>query len=204
MNVFYLDNDPQRCAEYHCDKHVVKMIIEYAQLMSTAHRILDGEEYTDLTSNGRRIKRWRMANVNFENGLMKASHVNHPSNIWARASKENYIWLNQMWHHLMIEYTHRYGKHHACEKYRHYLDKTPINIQTSSFTDPTPAMPDECKIAGNSLASYHKYYIDKKITFAKWTKRERPLWFAEGIMQKLVEENEKLGLYNDADLHVYG
>lgn len=203
MNVFYLDSDPQRCAEYHCDKHVVKMIIEYAQLMSTAHRILDGEEYIDLTANGRRIKRWRMANDKFENGLMKASHINHPSNVWVRECKENYVWLNQMWHHLLKEYTHRYGKHHACEKYRHYLDKLPANIATKSFAEPTPAMPDDCKIAGDSLASYRKYYIYKKADFAKWTKRESPLWYRDGILQRMVEENEKLGLYEDADLHVY-
>ena len=54
MNIFYLDRHPKICAEYHCDKHTVKMIIEYAQLMSTAHRVLDGEEYYDKTSNGRK------------------------------------------------------------------------------------------------------------------------------------------------------
>jgi hypothetical protein len=54
----------------------------------------------------------------------------------------------------------------------------PKNISVSKFTEPTPAMPDECKIPGNSLASYHKYYIEKKKHFAKWTKRQVPLWFA--------------------------
>ena len=60
MNIFYLDPDPKTCAEMHVNKHVVKMIIEYAQLMSTAHRILDGQEYIDKTANGRNIKRWRL------------------------------------------------------------------------------------------------------------------------------------------------
>ena len=67
MNIFYLDNDPIKSAELHCDKHVVKMIIEYAQLMSTAHRVLDGELYEDRTANNRRINvgdlviaTWRM------------------------------------------------------------------------------------------------------------------------------------------------
>ena len=59
MNIFYLDNDPVKCAEMHCDKHIVKMIIEYAQLMSTAHRMLDGKHYID-DSSGRRIQRWRL------------------------------------------------------------------------------------------------------------------------------------------------
>ena len=105
MNIFYLDRKPQPCAEMHLDKHVVKMIIEYAQLMSTAHRVLDGEEYYDKTANGRKIKRWRMDDVDYENGLMKASHVNHPSGVWVRASEENYKWLDQMWLHLLDEYT---------------------------------------------------------------------------------------------------
>lgn len=202
MNIFYLDANPKACAEMHCDKHVVKMIIEYAQLMSTAHRILDGEEYIDKTANGRKIKRWRMKDEKFESGLMKASHINHPSNIWVRASKSNYIWLLKMWLHLLAEYTHRYGKRHACEKYIDVLYTPPNNIRDSLFTEPTPAMPDECKIANDSIASYHKYYIDKKVSFAKWTKRNRPQWFVEGILQAMVDENERLGLYEDAYIHI--
>lgn len=186
----------------HCDKHVVKMIIEYAQLMSTSHRILDGEEYIDKTSNGRRIKRWRMQDEKYENGLMKASHINHPSNIWVRASRQNYTWLLKMWLHLLAEYTHRYGKQHACEKYIDFLYVTPNNIPDLPFTNPTPAMPEECKITNNSLASYHKYYVEKKVTFAKWTKRDRPKWFVEGILQKMVDINQELGLYEDANIHI--
>jgi hypothetical protein len=202
MNIFYLDSNPKTCAEMHCDKHVVKMIIEYAQLMSTAHRILDGEEYIDKTANGRRIKRWRMQDEKYENGLMKASHINHPSNIWVRASKQNYTWLLKMWLHLLAEYTHRYGKQHACEKYIDFLYVTPNNIPDLPFTNPTPAMPEECKITNDSLASYHKYYVEKKVTFAKWTKRDRPKWFVEGILQKMVDINQELGLYEDANIHI--
>jgi hypothetical protein len=181
MNIFYLDKDPQKCAEMHLDKHVVKMIIEYAQLMSTAHRVLDGEEYYDKTANGRKIKRWRMEDPKYELGLMKASHVNHPSGVWVRASKENYMWLNRMWNYLLLEYTHRYGKRHACADRMDVLYSWPENIPDGPFTPPTPAMPDDCKIANNSLASYHKYYIEKKVSFAKWTKREVPAWFQNGI-----------------------
>lgn len=202
MNIFYLDSNPKTCAEMHCDKHVVKMIIEYAQLMSTAHRILDGEEYIDKTANGRKIKRWRMQDEKYENGLMKASHINHPSNVWVRASKQNYIWLLKMWLHLLAEYTHRYGKRHACEKYIDFLYNAPKNIRDIPLTEPTPAMPDECKIANDSVASYHKYYVEKKVAFAKWTKRDRPQWFTEGILQAMVDENERLGLYEDAYIHI--
>jgi hypothetical protein len=190
VNIFYLNPNPKICAEMHCNKHVVKMIIEYAQLMSTAHRVLDGEEYYALSVNGRRIKRWRMTDLKYENGLMKASHVHHPSNVWVRQSRQNYMWLNQMWNYLLLEYTHRYGKRHACADRMEFLYVWPKNIPDVPFTPPTPAMPDECKIANNSLASYHKYYIEKKVRFAKWTNREAPLWYSNAINT------------NNANLHI--
>ena len=66
MNIFYLHNDPKICAEQHVDKHVVKMIVEYAQLLSTAHRMLDGEEYIGKSKTGRNVKRYRMTNPNLD------------------------------------------------------------------------------------------------------------------------------------------
>ena len=72
MNKLNLHEDPEVSAKMHCEKHVVKMIIEYAQLMSTAHRMLDGVEYEDKTKNGRRIRRWKHPNANVENTLYKA------------------------------------------------------------------------------------------------------------------------------------
>jgi hypothetical protein len=189
MNIFYLDPDPKICAQMHLDKHVTKMIIEYAQLMSTAHRVLDGEEYTGLTANGRRIKRWRM-NDDREQQLMKASHINHPSGIWCRENSSNYSWLYKMWSHLLSEYTHRYGKMHACGRLKDVLKNTPKNIVEGNFYAPTPAMPVEVKIelanpiAGRKydvLKSYHNYYILNKAHFAKWTKREVPTWFQQGL-----------------------
>jgi len=178
MNVFYLDSDPLKCAQEHCDKHVVKMIIEYAQLMSTAHRMLDGEMYLDKTANGRSIKRWLHPSPHFEQKFYKASHVNHPSAIWVRQSKANYKWMYDMWFQLCLEYTHRYGKTHATfTKLASALSFTPINIPDGEFFEPPPAMPDDCKIKGDSIASYKKYYIQEKTYFAKWTKRSIPEWF---------------------------
>ena len=52
MNIFFLNTDPKVCAQEHLDKHVVKMIVEYAQLMSTAHRLLDGNQYFDKSKTG--------------------------------------------------------------------------------------------------------------------------------------------------------
>ena len=98
MNIFYLDRDPQIAAQMMCDKHVVKMILESAQMLSTAHRVLDGDEYAD------------------KNGLYKKAHVNHPSSEWVRCSYQQYKWLYDHMVALMEEYTYRYGKHHATER----------------------------------------------------------------------------------------
>jgi len=180
MNIFYLDNDPKTCAEMHISKHVVKMIIEYAQLMSTAHRVLDGEEYIDLTANGRRVKRWLLIDER-EHRLMKASHTNHPSAIWCRANQENYIWLYNMWHQLCNEYTYRYGKVHSCARLDDALCFAPNNIDKGEFYGPTPAMPDDVKVAGDSMTSYHNYYNKHKRGFASWrgriNSRPTPIWY---------------------------
>jgi hypothetical protein len=190
MNIFYLDANPKVCAEMHCDKHVVKMIIEYAQLMSTAHRIIDGEQYTDLTANGRRIQRWRLPDER-ENLLYKASHINHPSAIWCRENKSNYDYLYQLFYWLCREYTHRYGKIHATdEKLSEHLLQSPQNIGHGEFFAPTPAMPSELKIMAKTvvagrkydvLASYQNYYIQEKASFAKWKNRTTPEWFNANI-----------------------
>jgi len=183
MNIFYLHEEAKTCAEMHVDKHVTKMIIEYAQLMSTAHRILDGVQDIEkryvqgsLPARWRHIKIWNHPDTEYNAGLMRASHVNHPSGVWCRANKENYHWLYSLWMYLLEEYTYRYGKKHACEKYKLYLMFFPKNIPNGEFYPPTPAMPDDCKI-GDVLLSYRKYYIDYKNGFAKWKNRERPDWY---------------------------
>jgi hypothetical protein len=153
------------------------MVIEYAQLLSTAHRIIDGDEYIDLTANNRKIKRWRMPDDR-EQTLMKASHINHPSNVWARANHLNYKWLYELWCHLLDEYTYRYEKIHACARLKNVLAKTPDNIPVGlRESDPTPAMPDDVKIPNNSLASYRNYYTKNKTHLANWKKRPVPEWY---------------------------
>jgi hypothetical protein len=179
MNIFYLDRDVKTCATYHNDKHVVKMILEYAQLLSTAHRMLDGDEYID-ASSGRRIKRWRLKNESMENILYKASHINHPSAIWVRRSNNNYNWLMSLLQDLLQEYTYRYGKIHATDRLVYWLRKPPANIPVGYFTQPTPAMPDEYKVP-DSIQSYRNYYIGAKKTMARWKKRPIPEWWSDTV-----------------------
>ena len=191
MNIFFLDRNPEICAQMHCDKHVVKMIIEYAQLMSTAHRMLDGKE-TKEKVNGRMLKRWNVDGPK-NDVLYKASHVNHPSAVWARKSVSNYLWLYNMWAHLLREYTFRYGRKHETEKLLFVLSQHPNNISVSGWSDPPPAMPDDCKIPNDSLVSYRNYYLLKKAHFAKWTKRNIPAWYSFGLsvmdMAESIAEN---------------
>ena len=179
MNIFYLDRDVKTCATYHNDTHVVKMILEYAQLLSTAHRMLDGDEYID-ASSGRRIKRWRLKNESMENILYKASHINHPSAIWVRQSNNNYNWLMCLLQDLLQEYTYRYGKIHATDRLVYWLRKPPANIPVGYFTQPTPAMPDEYKVP-DSVQSYRNYYVGAKKTMARWKKRPIPEWWSDTV-----------------------
>ena len=178
MNIFYLDHDVVTCAKMHNDKHCVKMILEYAQLLSTAHRFLDGSPIID---RGTRTGRQRTTYILLDNRdalLYRATHINHPSAVWVRQSDANYAWLYRMFGALMDEYTYRYGKTHACERLSDALSYRPKNIPKGSFTQPTPAMPDELKVPGDSIKSYRQYYNISKTHLANWKNRPIPEWFA--------------------------
>ena len=179
MNIFYLDHDVTKCAEMHNDKHCVKMILEYSQLLSTAHRVLDGVELSGLSASGRKKKFWTLADSR-DYTLYKATHINHPSAVWVRQNQQNYIWLSQLLHALCKEYTYRYGKIHKVERdgLLEELYNWPMNIPMGEFTEPTPAMPDDVKVAGDSIKSYHNYYIKNKAHLANWKNRKVPDWYA--------------------------
>lgn len=182
MNIFALHSSPELAAQYHCDKHCVKMIIEYAQLLSTAHRILDGTEYVEKTKNNRSIKRWFLDDSR-ETYLYKASHINHPSAIWARKNVSNYNWLYSLFSHLCDEYSHRYGKTHLTDiKLRRFLSYVPNKIDDSEeMTEIPQAMPQHCKM-DNYIEGYRNYYKLEKRSFCKWTNRETPKWFTENAI----------------------
>ncbi len=177
MNIFFLDSDPKLAASYHCDKHVVKMILESAQLLSTAHRVLDGKEGIRLSANGRRLKDWGLTEPR-NSALYKATHVNHPSAIWSRQTSENYKWLAELAVELCYEYTLRYGKVHASmHLILTHLTKLPENITISGFSEPPQAMPDYCKIPGKVVEAYRNYYNNEKTDIAVWNYSEIPYWF---------------------------
>lgn len=184
MNIFYLSENPVQAAEWMVDKHVVKMILESAQLLSTAHRILDGTEIQievqvqqEDGSLKNRKKKWWLLNDSREEVLYSATHINHPSAIWCRSSVENYNWLVDHFFALMQEYTHRYDKRHKCYGELSYmLQSPPKKLEEYDMTLMPSAMADEYKISEDPIINYRNYYKSGKIHLHKWTKREAPEW----------------------------
>lgn len=175
MNIFYVERDPHEAAKALVDKHVVKMILESAQLLSTAHRVIDGIEYID-SSSGRKIKRWKLPDDR-EQILYKATHVNHPSAVWCRQSVPNYLWLFEHLMGLCEEYTYRYNKQHKCYgMLTATLGSPPYNLKSQEFTEPPPAMPVEHIVENNSLQSYRNYYSKGKEALHNWKRRDPPDW----------------------------
>lgn len=154
------------------------MILESAQLLSTAHRILDGTPLETVSSTGRKKTIYKLSSY-YDDVLYSATHVNHPSAVWVRQSRANYNWLVSLLDELCKEYTYRYGKVHKCERdgLVNRLFRAPGNISTMRpFTEPTPAMPDQYKVPGNSIQSYKNYYNGEKQRMFSWKKREQPEW----------------------------
>ena len=168
MNIFVLADSPKESAEMHCDKHVCKMMIEYAQMLSTTHRILDGDEV-------------------ISESLYKVAHKNHPCTIWTRTNKSNYLWLFRLWKNLSMEYTLRYDKLHlSWTKLNKYLNFTPKNIPEGELTEQPQCMPDYCKDKEDVVEAYRNYYILEKNSFAKWKFSGQPDWFIEGIQHAIL------------------
>lgn len=181
MNLFILDKDPVLAAQLQCDKHVVKMIVESAQMLSTAHRMLDGELKRAPSKSGKTMsKHWTLPDDR-EDVLYKAVHMAHPCTVWTTLSNSNYEWH---WIHfaaLCDEYTYRYGKVHATDiLLREKLKALPQNIPTGPITQQPLAMKSnpECMYQNDPVRSYREFYQTKQARFKMaWTKREVPEWF---------------------------
>lgn len=156
MNIFFLDSEPLKIAQYHCDKHVVKMILETAQLLCTAH--------------------WETGSV----APYKSTHRNHPCSLWVRKSISNYKFLVEIGLSLCEEYSFRYDKKHKTSDVIDWCHSNLPKINDIGVTLPPRAMPEIYK-KGNVIESYRSYYIGEKKNFAKWTRREVPFWFTERL-----------------------
>jgi hypothetical protein len=141
MNIFYLDSDPVKAAQIQYNKHVVKMVLESAQMLCTAHHHYD---------NGHNVP-------------YKKAHYNHPSTIWCRQNASQYMWLYDHMIALGKEYTKRYKKTHlTITKCAEVLKQLPPTIPETIFTEPPQCMPDQYKVIGDSLSAYWNYYEQEK------------------------------------------
>ncbi len=204
MNIFFLDNEPARAAQYHCDKHVVKMIVETAQILSTVVRIKRGytgvfawdtknEEFGIIPSRGEKWKSYPYCLHGETGGFPKiylVTHPNHPSVAWAKKSLNNFMWLLKLGYFLCDEYTRRYGKVHKslaiirqCEPNRQVNKMgmadplTPKDFPYDFLTKPPLVMPEECQVYNDPVACYRIYYASYKKHLCTWKSTEPPDWF---------------------------
>ena len=156
MNIFVLDTDVTKCAQYHLDKHCVKMILESTQLLNNA----------------------LIANDSAYVPIYNQTHKNHPASLWAGKSRSNFDWLNKLAIALCTEYTHRYGKTHKCQPMilAFPVSSSRIKIPDLGLTPFALCMPDQYKVP-DPVESYRNYYRGDKAYIAKWSKRETPEWW---------------------------
>ena len=176
MNIFFLNGKPSRCARWHCDKHVVKMILESTQILYTCQHMNGGTAKVDESaplclSTGKRG--------------YKNHAVNHPSVKWARSSLAHYIWLCWLGIALVKEHGYRFNpkKPHSCLVHLEWLlANPPVGlIEDRWLSDPTPAMPNEYKVVDDVEQSYINYYIGSKVRMLKWTGRHIPHVFINSV-----------------------
>ena len=198
MNVFVLSTDPVEAARMHCDKHVPKMIVESAQMISTAHRMLDGSTIKKPSKSGKRIiNYWEHPDPIDEELLYKAVHHNHPCTVWTRESLHNYNWHYALFAELCNEFTKRFKKTHLTESLLlERLKKAPLNIPREIGLTKFPlAMSNlpEC-ITEDPVESYRNYYIAKQSYMpCDWEKgTPMPDWFqkldVKGVEQFLASK----------------
>jgi len=167
MNIFYLDKCPDKAARLQYNKHVVKMILESAQMLCTAHHVYGNAE--------------QKLNVPY-----KQAHLNHPPTVWLFESAYNYRWLYLHMMALNDEYKKRYNhtkNHVTIDKLGDILKHPPKNAKYNKIaTEPTPANAEHCKVPGDAVASYRKYYILEKKRFATWKAPAKiPEWYRQGV-----------------------
>ena len=182
MNLFILDLDPVKAAQLQCNKHIPKMVVESAQMLSTAHRILDGHSIKAASKSGKsQVKVWLHPDPYMNHILYKAVHSAHPCTAWTMASAMNYGWHYAHFTALCDEYTHRYGKVHLTDTLlREKLSLMPKNIKYGPMTPFALAMKSnpECMFKDDPVRSYRAFYQTKQERFKMvWTKREIPEWF---------------------------
>ena len=164
MNIFVLHRDALVAASHMCDKHVVKMILESAQMLSTVHHLYDNP---------------------YNLPLYKKCFVNHPCTLWVADSSQNYNWLAEHAYALCNIYHNRYGRTHKSTDLIFKMVFQYPELPNRGLTNFAQAMPDKYKVFGDPVLAYRKYYVGEKSRFAKWTCNPQPEWYTT-----MIKENE--------------
>ena len=180
MNIFVLDKDPMKAAMMMCDKHIPKMIIESAQMLSTVHRMLDGTPVKRRSKSGKTIQTYYTFGDIRDDLYYLAVHKYHPCTTWTAESLQNYNWHYYHFVSMAKEFKFRRGKEHITfTKLGPILAAPPINIKDIGLTEFVQAMTHypECMVPGDAVQAYRNYYHKAK-PFAKWEwGREAPTWW---------------------------
>ena len=194
MNIFILDHDPTKAAQLLCDKHAAgKMAVESAQMLSTAHRMLDGNVIKAPSKSGKRmVNKYIHPDPAMDDVLYNAVHFHHPCTVWTMQTTANYRWHFEHFIALCNEYKYRYGKTHLTDtKLRKVLAKYPTNLPKKKLTQFALAMQHQpqCINRDDPVQSYRDYYNTKQDNFKMvWSKREIPDWFVYNTTKELVHE----------------
>ena len=157
MNIFILDRNIRKCARYHADQHVVKMILESAQMLCT------------------------VVNLNGGEAPYRSTHSKHPCTIWTGESLANWRWLRRLALALNDEYRYRYPVSSDHKSAAVIRSLSPPRIDDVGLTEYALAMPDKYMVPRDAVQSYRNFYIGEKSGFAKWTRRRTPRWYKAGL-----------------------
>ena len=159
MNIFVLDRDTRRCARYHCDQHVIKMILESTQMLCTA------------------LSKWGFTTP------YRPTHTRHPCVLWVEESFDNFIWLRRLAIELNREFRYRFSRdrdHRSVEVIRALEG---LEYERVGLTPFAQAMPEKYRVPDNAVEAYRAFYLGEKMGFAKWTRRKRPYWIEKALRE---------------------
>jgi hypothetical protein len=162
MNIFFLDSDLTKCAQYHVDRHCVKIILESCQVLCTAY------------PNG--------------TAPYKHTHKNHPIAVWCRLNKANFNYVVRYAKELCKEYTYRYGKKHKCEEVLAWIDSNAPSIPEGDQTEPPRCFGEfksSIRTTNSVVTDYREYYRLGKSHLFSWTGRAKPDWITACLLSNL-------------------